>query len=176
MTDWTPPTHVAPGASIESAKHNVEVVDNLKHLREAKVALLARFAETTLQSGASFGISWDYEAFDTMGAWSPVPNPERIYPRPAGFYRVSTQFQFPGNGTGIRQVIVNKIGTGESVVVARATSAPSPTHSITVSASCIVEMNGTTDYLYIEAYQNSGGPLTTPPLAQNIIDLEWIGA
>ena len=42
------------------------------------------------------------------------PNPERIYLRPAGFYRLSTQFQFPANGTGFRQVIVKKICTGES--------------------------------------------------------------
>ena len=44
-----------------------------------------------------------------MSAWSEAPSPERIYPNPAGFYRVSFSFTFPaaaGGGIGGMSVAI----------------------------------------------------------------------
>ncbi len=177
MTDWTPPTHVVSGASIDSAKHNAETVDNIKHLHEAKLTRLARFEGTTIPNNANYGIAWDFEAHDTMGSWQAVPNPERIYPNPAGFYRVSFSFTFPAAaGGGIGGVALQLWQDSTFKTVTQATGLLSATRSTSRNVSAIVEMDGVGDYLFATVYQDSGSLMNTTAGSPNSFDLEWIGA
>ena len=45
-------------------KHNEEVVDNLKHLHEAKVCRLGMLSSMPIGSGADTIITWDFEIYD----------------------------------------------------------------------------------------------------------------
>ena len=178
MTDWTPPTHVVSGTEIDSVKHNEEVVDNLLHLRSAQLVRLGRIAALAIPNNAWTGVPWDYQAHDTMDSWSSTPYPERIYATRPGFYRVSAQFLFPGDPVdppGIRSIRCERISTGGSVVVIQS-PAIGGTRSTAVSLAANVELNGTTDYLYVSVYQDSGGTLTSAFAASHSFDLEWIGA
>ena len=178
MPDWTPPTHVVTGTSIDSDKHNAEVVDNLIHLRAAQVTRLGKFDSLTIPNNSWTGVAWTYEGYDTMNAWSVTPHPERVYPSRAGFYRVSAQFVFPGilaDPPGIRSIRLEKITTSGSAVITQAPTLGA-TRSTVAALSAIVEMNGTTDFLYLSVYQDSGSDLTSGAFANHHIDLEWIGA
>ena len=177
MTDWTPPTHVVAGTEIDASKHNDEVVDNLKHLHEAKVCRLGRLAALDISDSSWTPIPWDYEVHDTMGAWASTPYAERIYPNPAGFYRVSAAFTFPLSASGgIGSIRLRLWQDSTLYTVTQSTSVLSTTRSTTRNLSAIVELDGVGDYVFAEVYQDSGGLLTSAASAPHSFDLEWIGA
>lgn len=177
MTDWTTPTHVVAGTEIDAAKHNDEVVDNLKHLHEAKLARLGFLASLSIPDSEWTPIPWDFEVYDTMDAWADTPYPERIYPNPAGFYRVSAGFTFPLSAAGgIGSLRLRVWADATLTTVTQTTSVLSTTRSTSRNLSAIVEMDGIGDYLIAEVYQDSSGSLSSVALAPHSFDLEWIGA
>ena len=177
MTIWTPPTPVVQGTEIDAVKHNEEVVDNLKHLHEAKVCRLGFLSSLALSNDTTTPVSWDFEVYDSMSAWSEAPAPERIYPNPAGFYRVSFSFTFPAAaGGGVGGVALQLWQDSTFKTVTQATGLLSATRSTSRNVSAIVEMDGVGDYLFATVYQDSGSLMNTTAGSPNSFDLEWIGA
>lgn len=95
------------------------------------------------------------ESTDTLGWHSPTVNPERVTPNVAGLYRVIATSQTAANVTGNRRVLIMKNGSA----YAESTFASVNTLS-TNSATAVMTMNGTTDYITAQTDQNSGSSLT----------------
>jgi len=94
------------------------------------------------------------EVADTLAWHSAVTNTSRITPTVAGVYRVTVQAQQTSNATGSRVTNIFKNATqmsGNTISAATASTA---------SATATFTMNGTTDYIECEYYQNSGISLT----------------
>lgn len=177
MTNWTDPVNIVPNSVSDSARFNTEVLDNLRHLHTAKVCRLGRLGGTVLPHNSNYAVQWDWQVFDTIGAWSATPYPERIYPAPGGYFRVSGQFTFPAApNDSIGFLSLSTVAGSTITTVARGTTRLSGDRSVTCNFSAIVEMDGIGEYLVCYLYQDSGGPLTLNPLQSNSFDLEWIGA
>lgn len=94
------------------------------------------------------------EYADQLG-WHGATNPERITPTVEGLYRVTVSSQTATNAAGNRRVVINKNGSP----FAESTFAASLTLG-TNSATAVMIMNGSTDYVTCSTDQSSGSALT----------------
>ena len=94
------------------------------------------------------------EITDTVGWHNAVTNPDRITPTIAGVYRVTASLYFAANVTGNRRLQILK--NGSTVLESRTTGAVSSGANL----SHIVSMNGSSDYITLTSFQDSGGALT----------------
>jgi len=108
--------------------------------------------------GQSFNLGTP--AIDTYGGWS-GGTPSRYTPTTPGWYSLIGSVQWPVNASGCRVASVLKNGTSvggfSNTMNALSTASYFPTHQITG----LFQMNGTTDYVEVWGYQDSGGSLTT---------------
>jgi len=112
-------------------------------------------ASRSATSGSEFAVgSAGYlytELVDSLAWHSAVTNTDRIVPTVAGLYRVSATVQFGTNAVGSRTILFRK----NAVEVARSTQGATPP-----TGSFVTSMNGTTDYVVISVFQDSGSSLT----------------
>lgn len=120
-------------------------------------------------SNASYSnfMSWDTISHDRLGGWNRI-NPSRYTPPIPGWYILSGGVGFANSATtGYRASGWHKNGT----LIPGGASAP--THTWVNAAQALpaqtisVPMNGTTDYLELGAYQDTGGALNTDATSQN---------
>jgi hypothetical protein len=111
-------------------------------------------AAQSIPNNSSVVKQFSTEFTDTDNAW----NGSRFQPNVAGFYLVSWSIQYPSGGTGERSTSLRQNG---SVTLAGAVINASSGGNPTVSATFIASLNGTTDYLEVMAYQNSGAAIDT---------------
>lgn len=175
MTDWTPPTHVAPNDDLDSGKFNAETVDNLLHLHTAKALRLTRVAATIAVPDQTWvSVNWNTVLHQTGGTWwANGTYPERITPTLPGVYAVNVTILFPPDGSGVRAVRLQKNGVA-SVMQDTRPGVASNTHSVGLSAT--VELDGVGDYINVHVWQNSGSTLVVPINTSNSIDVYRIGA
>jgi len=94
------------------------------------------------------------EVSDTLGWHSAVSNTDRITPNVAGLYRVTNNNNFGAGTTGYRRAVINVNGSLISASATLALYAPG------VSATAVVSLNGTTDYITCTTYQDQGSSVT----------------
>ena len=111
----------------------------------------------TIGSSVTTKFSIDTEVFDTANCFDHTTN-YRFTPNVAGYYLVGGSFRWSSNTTGDRQCMFYKNGAEIQTFVRSPTAS---TGSCAYNYSTLVEMNGSTDYLELYIYQNSGGNLTT---------------
>lgn len=103
-------------------------------------------------------ITFQAEEFDTANAYDNATN-YRFQPIVAGYYQVNSSIYW-GNGissTSIRSTIYKN----GSIYKIGQVAPNSAIMDITTSVNCVVYLNGSTDYVEIYGFQNSGGTLTT---------------
>ncbi len=171
MTDWTEPSHVTPNTEIESDVHNAEVIDNLKHLHEAKVGRFGRVSELEVPDGTFVSFGWDFAVFESVEMWAVTPYPERITPPLAGFWMVNVRVQWPP-GTGTRAVRLQKNG----VTLINQDTRSALANTSNTSFSAVVEMDGLGDYFNFHVWQASGGTVTIPAVSNHALDVVYLGA
>lgn len=111
----------------------------------------------SVANGTFQTINWDSEFFDTNGFHSTSSNTSR-FTIPSGYagkYLISANLTFASNSTGTRDMIwyLNGVSTGQFLYGANAGSRPT-----TISGSTVLNL-AVGDYIYIAAYQTSGGSL-----------------
>jgi hypothetical protein len=98
-------------------------------------------------------VGWT-ENFDTNNNFAS----NRFTPTVAGYYQVNGQVAMGGTDVGFTQIAIYKNGGQYS-------SGSTMTNNFTVGAMCMVSdviyLNGSTDYVELWAWQNSGGSLAT---------------
>jgi hypothetical protein len=95
------------------------------------------------------------ELTDNLGWHSPTVNPERITPTVAGLYRVTSTIYWGAGTTGTRRLQLLKNAT--PILESRNTASVSIGNNIVF----VLAMNGTTDYININSFQDNGGALTS---------------
>jgi hypothetical protein len=115
--------------------------------------------------------SWDIEDEDQSNWHSTVTNTGRITPTKAGWIEISATVHFATNATGRRAVALRQNGAG---VVYGGITAGSSNGAVSATATRPFEFNGTTDYVEVWAYQNSGGALDTADTTGTIFTAKWL--
>jgi hypothetical protein len=94
------------------------------------------------------------ETFDTAGAFDSTTN-YRFTPQTAGYYQVNISgYGFPSAAGVVAMKLFKNGSEYAKVEVPNSNTGPQP------SGSSLVYLNGSTDYIEIYAFQNSGGNLT----------------
>lgn len=111
-------------------------------------------AATSLPNNTATKILFGTENFDTNNNFAS----STFTPTVAGYYQVTGKVAFSANGTNSRWVALYKNGTKVADI---AWTQGNSTNFAEVSGGYLISMNGTTDYLELYAYQNSGSTLNT---------------
>lgn len=110
----------------------------------------------TLTTGSAAFINFDSETFDTDTMHDTVTNNTRLTATTAGKYLVIGQMEFAANATGERRLSIGKNGATNDVATVVHDAAASGETRIIVAG--FVDLSAT-DYVQLEAWQNSGGNL-----------------
>jgi len=115
--------------------------------------------QSTLQAvaNATFTkVQFQTEEFDTNSNFDPTTN-YRFTPTVAGYYQVNASVQNSGSIAGQSTVLIYKNGSAFK----NGTSSPQNTAYLGVIVSALVYFNGSSDYVEIYFWQNSGGSVNT---------------
>lgn len=115
---------------------------------------------TSVPSGTFTAMSWDTDVVDDSGMHNPASNPTRITPTKAGWYQTFGKVAFVSDtgGVGRRGSGVALNGTLVDQTLYQAPSGGAPYAAV---PNILVFCNGTTDYLELKAFQDSGATRTT---------------
>ena len=99
-------------------------------------------------------VTIDTEEFDTNSNFAS----SRFTPTVAGYYQINASVLIAGSGSATTVGIVGVYKNGTRTVEGT-TSLNTAANSATSVCSCLIYLNGSTDYIELYAYQNSGGSL-----------------
>jgi len=91
-------------------------------------------------------VTWGGEIWDNTNAFAS----DRFTPQVAGYYDLNVAILFASSGAYTYQLYIYKNGSVEKVIA-------SINQAQTASGNCLVFLNGTTDYVEVYVWQNSGG-------------------
>ena len=115
-------------------------------------------AATTVSNGTWTKIAFQTEEFDTANCFDSTTN-YRFTPNVAGYYQVDGAVQFTSTvSTAVARTGIWKNGTAFKYGVQSHASA---TKIISTVASALIYMNGSTDYIELYGYQDTGSSQTT---------------
>lgn len=96
------------------------------------------------------------ETYDIDGWHDPVTNPDRITPTQPGDYEIEVRGAWAAGATGRRYIQLFKNG---ALVATLATNEVPGSNTAFVGYASLFSMNGTTDYITVQAFQNNGGAI-----------------
>jgi|ERR1043166_3037470 hypothetical protein len=140
---------------------------------------LRKTTAQTLTNTVTASIIWDFIEVENYNFWDSTV-PTRLTPSVPGWYVGQVGFGFVANATGLREMNVVKNGSGTERVL-RVNHIAYPTPLITVNRGNVFleSFNGTTDYIEVQVFQNSGGNLallSDVTEHQPDITLRWFAA
>ena len=109
-------------------------------------------------------VTFNTEEFDTNSNFAS----SRFTPTVAGYYQINTCFSGPGSGTGV--IVANIFKNGSNFKSGN--QIPNNAAGTYVVVAALIYFNGSTDYVEIYAYQNTGGTVT---LGSNSVDFAFSG-
>ncbi|RKN61855.1 hypothetical protein D7231_31780 [Streptomyces klenkii] len=119
---------------------------------------------TSSSVGASSNaLSWDNVSVDVLGGWA-IGNPTRFTPTIAGWYQLAGAASFNASTGGtVRGVSWLVNGSLPVAATARdhATTAIANTSLTAMARTLPVQLNGSTDYVELAPFQDSGSALDT---------------
>ena len=119
--------------------------------------------DQTLTTSVSTKVQYGVEQFDTNNNYDSTTN-YRFTPTVAGYYQVNGSMQIQGASSGLYQYSIYKNGSRYFQICGLASNT---SVNPSVSGGAVIYMNGSTDYLEMYAYQNSGGNLVLYGLGSN---------
>lgn len=142
---------------------------------------IGEFRQATVQSIAAttfVSITMDTTDIDTDSAHSNITNPSRYTAQTAGWFQFSGGYGATANATGQRGCQWAKNGTAVngsgSFTPFSASTGSFP--SWVCARTKHIQMNGTTDYVELQAFQTSGGALNTDVAGsgQSSLSARWV--
>lgn len=156
-TDWD--SDADPGNVDDALDQLAERVDDLERRETPHMGIGARVyndaAITHDSSGSWKTLTFNSEHWDTDSIHSTSTNTDRLTCVTAGRYLVFGHVEFAANGTGVRSIRITKNGVRVASAIANNVTA-SFNHNMSL---CTVVDMAATDYVQLDAYQNSGGNL-----------------
>ena len=117
-------------------------------------------ASQTIANNTFTKLQINTEEFDTASAYDNATN-YRFTPLVAGYYQVNGAYYPAGSALGYNTCAIYKNGS----IFKSGNSCPNNTTTLGSSVSCLIYLNGSTDYIEIYALQSSGGNLGTSSTA-----------
>lgn len=111
-------------------------------------------AKQSLANNTLTKINFNTKAFDTATCYDTTNY--RFTPNVAGYYQVNAEIGSTPNASGVIAIYLYKNGS----LYSRGASTPNSSQGPDVTLSSLISLNGTTDYIEIYGYQNSGGALS----------------
>lgn len=131
------------------------VADILNWVTAPPMIRLRKVGNQTITNATSTAIAWDFVETETENMWdATVPN--KITPKTAGWYIGTYGGSFQVNGTGYRQIDARKNGDVNNITMRTKFDGLSAGSTVGRGISFLEQFNGTTDYLEIMLFQNSG--------------------
>lgn len=123
------------------------------------ICVIYRNTGLSVTSSTDTVVDFESELTDTLGWHSSITNPSRITPTIAGWYRLTGGMGWSGHATGRRKHSWLKNG---SAIVGGGTSYYAVNSGVILHlfSSPLVYLNGTTDYITVSVWQDSGSTLT----------------
>ena len=114
-------------------------------------------ASQTIGNATFTKIQLQVESYDTASCFDNATN-YRFTPNVAGYYQVNAMFSLVGSTTGSAGAFIYKNGS----IYTQGSAVPNNTNlGACSSATDQIYMNGSTDYIEMYGWQNSGGNLNT---------------
>lgn len=107
-------------------------------------------------------ISLGTPEIDTYGGWS-AGSPSRYTAQVPGWYLFIGGFGYPTNSTNVRVAQLQKNGSPTRSISTGTNALSDNNFNLAMQAVGFFQMNGTTDYVEMWGYQDSGSTLTTIP-------------
>lgn len=163
---YTTPTTRTTGDLITAAQYNVDLVDNVKFLRDPPKCQLGKAAVQSAANNTFVVVTWTTEAVDTNGMHDNVTNNTRITAVTSGIYYVWTSIMFAVNATGYRRIDFRRNGV---LVVPAIAQNSIGTLGWMYSVGALLTA-ATNDYFEIAVVQTSGAALdiSTTSVAQAV--------
>jgi hypothetical protein len=149
---------------------------NSQFLRNAPLTVLNTPPAQSVLNTATTAITWSTPVFDNYTAWA-AGSPTRVTPKVAGWYEINGSVGFAANATGVR--IAQLAKNGSTNLSQSTTMNVTASFNCVLQIACMVQFNGSTDYVELQADQNSG--LGSPGLGilsslLTSLSVEWIHA
>lgn len=152
------------GQRLRAADVNAQVRDNLNWAISAKTCRAIRNGSYSVPNNSWTAIPLNTEDFDLL-AWHDGAGafPNIVVPNLTGYYQVDGSLAFLNSaGGGFRRAAIRARTFNAGPYVMAGASAPGDaTYYSNLSVSTVVYMNGSTDYVELLAWQNSGAALST---------------
>ena len=159
---WVRPTKWWGGESPTAAKWNQELRDNMNaHGKDKPYFSGTAKASNTVVSGTALPITWD-TVKDPYTMKSAVTQSRISAPTGwPGLYFINANASFSASGTGYRRLQIKQFrNSATSTISSQITSNTYSFQQHWMTISGFVLLNATTDYITLEAWQNSGSNLT----------------
>lgn len=158
--------------ALDTVDDRLDIVETDLNTAEATILKpLVRMVQTVIQNlpdNTNTAITFTTEEIDTHGFHSTSSNTSRVTPNVAGYYRC-TGVVYHSTNTAItaRAAWFRKNGTTDLSPAVRKANVVNAVNT-SLEVTCIVAMNGTTDYVELIAYQDntSSSTLTTAIASQ----------
>ncbi|MEH0973974.1 hypothetical protein V6U77_22870 [Micromonospora sp. CPCC 205546] len=154
-----------------------DVNDVVSPLVNVPLAQLRQSVSQSLANATWTTITFDAEDLDTAGGHSTSSNTGRYTAQRTGHYQLSGAVSFGPNATGARWCKWMK--NGSELASSGANMAPAPGGQTLLTARTIVVRLVVGDYVELQAYQTSGGSISTypdVPYAAPSMSVRWISA
>lgn len=166
------------GEDLLASDMQTRVEEVLRFAYNPPMVRLRRTAAGTIPNNASTPVQWDTVEIEVTNMWD-ASDPSKITPSVPGWYVGSCGWSFQGNTTGARMMTVHKNGnTGDAVIRAMNTAYANAAWNQVARGNVFLEyFNGTTDYIQMYLFQNSGSTLSLQVSAQGDqpdMTLRWI--
>ena len=109
---------------------------------------------TSVSSGVLTKVTLNAEYFDTNNNFDTANS--KFTPTVAGYYQINANFLMGANANSFNVILIYKNGSIAYV----GTQVQNSTSQSSNAVSCILQCNGTTDYIELYAYQTSGSTLS----------------
>lgn len=149
---------------------DADLLNELANRSRKGLCIVRKSTVTSVADGGAL-LSWDTEDIDTDGWHSTSSLTSRIVPTIPGWYRCTATVHWAGNVNGRRGVAI-AINGGSfryGQIIAATINAV-----VGVTVTRTIQCNGTTDYLEVSAYQNSGGALNTSDTTGTVFEVEYV--
>lgn len=154
----------------------------LRTLMQPPMIRLRKTSNQNFTSGAFAMVSWNFVEFEVTPMWD-AADPTKIKPSVSGWYVGSCGWSFNANTAGLREMNVYKNGatnanTDYNMIRNMGQGYANGSWTAVSRGNVFIEQfNGTTDYVEMQLFQNSGSTLgmqTNTQESQADFTLRWI--